>query len=181
MEHPSVARGRTQSNPSARFRELSSTEPEYGLSQRKGSWVGAPTVLASLSYHSCGRPHFWSMVGDAGGIVRHDCHPPPPRSTPRIDPAIQGSFPSGSVPSTLLMTGNVNGRLGILIRSEISSRQREFTNGSAAPSFCHVDATEDRVNRRLQSHTRQKLPQWTPHQPRHGSWAISCPLGVEGS
>ena len=41
---------RTQSDPSARFRELSSTEAELGPSQRKGSWVGAPTGLASLSY-----------------------------------------------------------------------------------------------------------------------------------
>ena len=29
------------------------------------------------------------------------------------------------------MTGNVKGRLGIRIRSEIDSRQREFTDGNA--------------------------------------------------
>ena len=72
------------------------------------------------------------------GRCRRNCptdyHPPRPTPpiSPRIDRGIQGSFPSGSITSALLITGNVKGRLGIRIRSEIDSRQREFTNGSAA-------------------------------------------------
>ena len=120
----------TQSGLPARFRGLSSTEYEHGLSQKKIRTRVHPRTLASLSYHDQTRP---STFLEAGGRCRQSYpsgyhHAPYTTPSPLplsfgADRARQGSFLSGSVSPEDDLSSRPS-------RSEIGSKQRTFTNGS---------------------------------------------------
>ena len=144
------AGGRTQSDPSVRFRELSSTESERSLSQRKMHSRVYPRAWYPYLTSGHDRLSFWRPTGDADenicrvAILHPSCSPPLKSMEGGREVSLKLCAPKDDVTS----------QPGTWIRTEIGLKQ------GAVPELqhwsllsCHVNVHENRTVRWLYSQT----------------------------